>query len=170
MMHEGPRAGNVPIIAEEGVHRALSHVAPRLGLALLFLSACTLFAAMLRESRDAIVSGTSECVRYPFTCEVFSDVAQRVLLMREVAAAKATARGRTLDQVCVYNSAQELKILAAAAGDAALASVSMAAAFTAAQLQADCGKQEQAYWISIWDAAGTSVSYTHLTLPTKRVV
>mmetsp|Transcript_75872 Transcript_75872/g.191781 ORF Transcript_75872/g.191781 Transcript_75872/m.191781 type:complete len:280 (+) Transcript_75872:37-876(+) len=83
------------------------------------------------------------------TTLLFELVRERAELSREVAAAKVAEGGSP----CVYDAAQETAVLERANTSAATLGFDVGAAVTFAQLQADCSKQLQAFWLHAWGAA-----------------
>ena len=77
-----------------------------------------------------------DCETMPLTMELVGLLAKRTSLMGEVAAQKA-------DFALVFDAAQELAVLKAAAAAVQSTAIPSAVAMVFAQLMADCAKQEQ---------------------------
>lgn len=111
---------------------------------------CSAGALLLWQDHKTVLPG---CDNYRQTCTLFDGIVERSQVMRDVAAAKASAAASLA--VCVFDAAQEAHMLEAAAAEATQNRVAVAAAVVVAQLQADCAKQEQAHWLALWEANGS---------------
>eukprot|EP00965_Chrysotila_dentata_P247864 6208009-Pleurochrysis_carterae.AAC.2 len=90
------------------------------------------------------------------TRQLLGQIAQRVHLMRDVAAAKAAwERLPAGSEPCVFDAAQEQRVLHAAAQTGSKLGIPSSKAVMFAQLQADCAKQEQAFWFGKWLRQGS---------------